>query len=347
MMRATVLTAFLALGFTAAHAAPHGDVAGDKVAAKALMQSGLKLFAANDYLGALAVFKTAYERFPSSKILLNIGTTLVKLDRKAEAANTYQRYLDSTDSDPAKRAEVMRVLKGLDKQVARLDISIIPADSEVQIDDSEWHRVADVTRYRVDTGTRTVLARREGFEPSTETVTVAAAETRSVSLTLIEEPPAAPTGSGGDRRDGAGGTDLHADVQPAKRSRLGAVVAARIDPGNQPSKPGVAALVGLTAEVVSRLHVQAAALLGPTSGGYVGASFDILRGKLRPVVTLGVPLLFSDGARVAVRGAAGVELEINNQLAVFAEAGVEYFLNPEQSSIRTLFIPAIGLTGRL
>ena len=77
-----------------------------KVDAKALMQSGLKLFEAKDYLGALAVFNDAYKRLPSAKILLNIGTTEVLLERKADAANSYQRYLDSPDADPAKKPDV-------------------------------------------------------------------------------------------------------------------------------------------------------------------------------------------------------------------------------------------------
>jgi len=65
--------------------------ASDKRAAKALMQSGLKLFAAKDFLGALARVPDRLRRFASAKILLNIGTTLSRLDRKAQAANVYQR----------------------------------------------------------------------------------------------------------------------------------------------------------------------------------------------------------------------------------------------------------------
>jgi tetratricopeptide (TPR) repeat protein len=346
MTRATALIAFLALGLTAAptaaQPAPDEDKS-DKLDAKALMQSGLKLFAAKDYLGALAVFKTAYERFPSGKILLNIGTTLLKLDRKAEAANAYQRYLDTTDADAKRQAQVTRVLEGLDKDVARLDIGITPADSEVQIDDSAWQKVADVKRYRVDKGARTVRARRKGFKPNEETFSVGAGETRSVSLTLTEEPVATSRGGDDVRGDDDDDTRVRAGARPARRSRLGAIVAAHIDPSNK----GAAALVGLTADVVSRLQVQATALVGPTSGGYVGASFGILPGTLRPIVVVGLPVFFSDGARFAVRGALGAEYAFDAHFAVFAEVGAEYMLNPEPMVTKTLFIPAVGVTGRL
>ena len=116
LARWLLATVTLAATGTAWSQAPSPET--DKLDAKALMQSGLKLYAARDFLGALAVFKTAYTRFASAKILLNIGTTLTKLDRKAEAANVYQRYLDSPDADPAKRNEVKKVLAELDAAVA-------------------------------------------------------------------------------------------------------------------------------------------------------------------------------------------------------------------------------------
>src|ERR1043165_5361740 len=101
------LVPLMVVAATMARAQPAQDA--DKLDAKALMQSGLKLYAAKDFLGALAVFRTAYARFPSAKILLNIGTTLTRLDRKAEAANVYQRYLDAADADPARKTEVKKV----------------------------------------------------------------------------------------------------------------------------------------------------------------------------------------------------------------------------------------------
>src|SRR6185295_5621169 len=100
----------LAVGQPAAKPAPHDKPSGDKVDAKALMQSGVRLLEAKDFLGALAIFKSAYARVPSAKILLNIGTTLNLLNRKAEAANAYQRYLDASDADPQKKPEVATVI---------------------------------------------------------------------------------------------------------------------------------------------------------------------------------------------------------------------------------------------
>src|SRR5262245_18661351 len=156
--------------------APTGKPAepSDKLDAKALMQSGLKLYAAKDFLGALAVFRTAYARFASTRILLNIGTTLTRLDRKAEAANVYQRYLDAADADPARQAEVKKVLAELDAAVAVLELSITPSDAELQFNDEDWLAAAGEARHRVPLGAVTVRARRDGYQPGEQTATATA-----------------------------------------------------------------------------------------------------------------------------------------------------------------------------
>src|SRR3982751_3609876 len=93
--------------------AAHAQPSTDRTDAKALVQSGVKLLDAKDYLGALAIFKDAYARFPSAKILLNIGTTYKLPGREPDAANAYQRYLDSKDTDPKRADEVHRALADL------------------------------------------------------------------------------------------------------------------------------------------------------------------------------------------------------------------------------------------
>src|SRR6266404_2785015 len=114
--------------------------------------------------GALAVFNDAYKRFPSAKILLNIGTTEALLERKAEAANSYQKYLDSPDADPAKKADVATQLAELDKASGRLELAITPADAEVLLDDN-WVLASTVKVWRVVPGTYTIKVRKPGYRP--------------------------------------------------------------------------------------------------------------------------------------------------------------------------------------
>lgn len=336
------LTVALSLVVSAA-AVVHGQPAppsdpGDKGDAKALMASGLKLFAAKDYLGALSVFQTAYERFPSGKILLNIGTTLLKLDRKAEAANAYQGYLDAPDADPAKKLEVTKVVAGLDVELGIVETTVTPADAELQLDKGAWTPAAKLARTRVAPGSFTIHARKTGFVAGTQTSTVAAGGTRTLALVLEAERVA----SGGGGTDVDGGIRGRGEVEEPP-SRLGALALAHADFKNK----GGAAVVGLAYDVFDRVQVQAAALLGPKSGGYAGVAVALLTGRVKPVIVAGMPLFVSNGARVGIRGAAGVQVAFNRHISAVAELGVEHVFNAEPLVTKTLFIPAVGVIGRL
>lgn len=356
---AAVLAASLLLPGALAVAQPQPAPSGSKVDAQSLMQSGVKLLEAKDYLGALVVFKDAYKRFPSPKILLNIGTTLNLLDRKAEAANAYQRYLDAPDADPAKKPDVTAALAELDRAVGTLEIAIVPADAEVQIDDGAWQPAASARVYRVAAGPFTVRARKDGFNQEARSSTIAGGAKTSVSLSLTPSAVAITTGgatSGGaelgagstgalrrddidDQRVTAGGT--------ARRSRFGATAVAHLDV----THPGAAGLVGVTADATPALQVELSAIIGPSFGVYPGARFALLTGNLRPVLAAGMPMFFEGGTRVGVRGAGGVELQLTRNLSLIGELGVELMFNPGEvrglDILRTAFIPAIGATARL
>jgi hypothetical protein len=321
-----------------AQPAPAPTPAGEATDAKALMQSGLKLFAMKDYLGALAVFRDAYSRVRSAKILLNIGTTLTRLDRKADAANAYQQYLDSQDADPKRVPEVRKALDELDHAVGTLELQITPAAAEVQLPEGEWISAAKLARYRA-VGEVTLHVRADHFQPETRTVQAVAGARLAVEIALAPTPAPAVTGTTAVVGDGIA-TGV---TEPAARSRFGAVVLAHVDLVH----PGGAALVGIAADLTRRIQLQATALIGKTAGGYASGSFAFLDGRIRPIVVAGIPIFISDGPRISIRGAGGVELELNRHLALVAEVGVEYVFNPEPNVAQTLFVPAIGATGRL
>lgn len=316
--------------------------AGDKVGAKELLQLGVKLLSTKDYLGALAVFQDAYRRFPSPKILINIGTTLRTLGRNAEAANAYERYLESDTNDDKLRAEVTKDLADLDDNLARLAITA-PEGAEVQIGDGDWQPPAQVALVRVAPGHYDVRARREGFQPFSTAGDVALAQQVAIAITLTPVPVQSVI------------VRVPETVAPrpveAPRSRLGLLWLGHFD-----FDGGGAGLVGLTFDIVTRLSVQAEAILGPNYGGYAGASFAILTGGLRPYVAAGMPIFYNDGARYAVRGAGGLEVVANRHLAILFELGLEHYFNAQsiidvsgmpRSVQTTSLIPALGVSARL
>ena len=350
MMKRLAIVACAVVAHVAA-AQPKND---KKVDAKSLMQSGVKLLEAKDYLGALAVFRDAYARFPSPKILLNIGTTLKLLDRNAEAANTYQRYLDDKDADNSRRAEISRVLANIDKTVGVVEVEVTPTDAEVQLGDADWQSADTAKLVRVPPGKIAVRARKDGYKPDEKSAPLAAGERVQISIVLTELPKIAPPPPpvAVARID----TSRVIASPEGPRSRVGALVATHIDAING----GAAVLIGATSDVIAGLEVQAAVMLGPgiiaksdndldrpKLGAFVGVSYAFLPGKLRPIVSAGVPVFASNGARYAIRAAAGVEYVLNRHLALTGEIGGERNLNPETDIRKMLLVPSIGAMGRL
>jgi hypothetical protein len=336
MSRLVVVAALLGptIGSTITLAQP----AGDKSDAAALMQSGVKLLEGKDYLGALAVFKNAYERFPSAKILLNIGTTLKLLGRDADAANIYQRYLDASDTDPKRRPEVEKLLDKIDAQVGRVEIKVTPSDSIVTVDDDDWLHVVHAATWRLAPGRHDITARHDGYGTAIKSIETTAGESATITLE-----PSHVIVIADSRPRPEPIVSVHATVEPeAPRSRFGALVFGHFDIPH-----GGAALVGATADITDRIAVRAAAILGPHVGAYAGGVFAILPHRYRPYVSAGVPLFISNGARVSVRGALGFEYELDRHLAISIEAGVEHSFDPEMDVKATAFVPAAGIIGRL
>lgn len=308
------------------------DDSKDKDEARSLMQSGLKLFNDKDYLGALATFKSAYKQFASTKILLNIGTTLRQLNRNAEAANTYFKYLQAKDSDPTKRADVEKVLAELDAKVAVVTFTTTPDGATVVVNSDDPIFVQGETQWRVAPGTFKIAAKLEGYEPYSSSGTVLAGQTKTVAIEMVALPEAP------DPEE-----PRVIVVEPGAPTRFGAVVRTHIDVKNR----GAAVLVGGFYDVHKRIAVQAAGIIGPTYGAYLGATVSLLTGKVRPQLSVGAPVFFSDGARWAARAAVGVDVALGQHLSLFAEVGGEHHFNPETDITKTIFIPALGILGRL
>ena len=321
---------------TVAQAQPAKD--DSKVDAQSLMQSGVKLLEAKDYLGALAVFKTAYERFQGAKILLNIGTTLKLLNRDADAANAYQRYLDASDTDPKRKGDIEKLLAKLDKAVGKLTITPTPSNASSTIDDDDWLHIVHGAVWRVLPGHHSLIVKAEGYETKTKSIDVAAGEEASLEIQLTVIPKQVA------RIIQVPGPAIGAIVEPEKpRSRFGAFATGNFDIPN-----GGAAVVGLTADVIERAAVRAGAIIGPHIGGYIGGTFSLLTKQYRPYITAGLPVFSSHGARYGIRGGVGFELDVNRHLAFVIEAAVEHEFNPEMdASKKTLFVPAAGVIGRL
>lgn len=360
-----IATAMVFLAATAAHAQDTGGVTAARERARQLNVDGVALLSKNDYSGALEKFQQAYEAFASPKVLLNIAAALAKLQRLADAANVYQRWLDDPGADSARRKEVQTLLTSYDAKVGRLAISASEPDAEVKIEgwsepwqvagaSPEWIAAASVALERVPAGSYVVHARKEGFQPADASGEVAAGVSVDVSLALVAEVKQEPK-----RNDvvdhpkthvavvePAG--DVHRDVVPVESRapgaiQLGGVVDVAIDGKGQ----GLAMCPGILVRVARRVDVVGKALIGGSTGGYLGASLQLLAGTFRPTIGAGVPLFFSNGVRAGVRGSAGLDVEIGARFAAIAEVGAEYVFNAEMTKLAFDIVPVLGVRARL
>ena len=131
-----------------------------RTTAQALMVEGVKRLQARSYDQALANFLEAYAKFPSPKILLNIGSTLRDMGRLADAANTYQRYLDDPATGSERVSEVKELLVKLDEQLTTLEVHVTPRGSDVSIDGGPFIPVGQRLVTRVRPGLHLVRIRK-------------------------------------------------------------------------------------------------------------------------------------------------------------------------------------------
>jgi hypothetical protein len=110
-----------------------------------------------------------------------------------------------------------------------------------------------------------------------------------------------------------------------------------------------------------RFEFDAMALKSDEYGGYLGARFRPFTGAFRPYVALGVPgFVFDhdeaqmDGTvqttkrlAIGVRAAAGLELMINGHFSVQGDLGYEHFFFVDEHFESDVFVPTVGVIGRL
>jgi hypothetical protein len=154
----------------------------DKATAQRLLREGNQAVGEGDYTAALAKFEAANARYPSPKLLVNIGTTLRLLGRYPEAAAAFETYLADPAAEKTRVAEINRALKEIDALVGRLEIVVKEPDARVRLDGKELSGWKSGDVLRVNPGEHTVVAERPGLPPAVQTLRIAGAEARQITL---------------------------------------------------------------------------------------------------------------------------------------------------------------------
>lgn len=143
-------------------------------------------------------------------------------------------------------------------------------------------------------------------------------------------------------------TKTPAVTTPLRRRRLGALVRADIDGKLRGWMP----VLGATLAVGPHMEVTAATLLGAKARGvWLGGSYLMGHGPLRPLAFVGAPLFFTPVVAAGVQAGAGVQWDLSPRLGLFLHASIAHFLKvPTDQRVpfdKTIFIPALGIQGRL
>jgi hypothetical protein len=165
----------------------------DSVAqARAHFERALALVDANKHGEAAVEFRRAYEAKPHYSVLYNLGQAQLASGSYVEAYEALGAYLkEGGDRVPGKRrAELEAELARLVGRIGELHIAVEPADALVRVDGKPV--VAGGEALRLEAGTHTVAASREGRLPLEREVTVAAGERAAVELVLEKMPVAEP-----------------------------------------------------------------------------------------------------------------------------------------------------------
>lgn len=184
MTRTAAVVLLLSFGSVSAFAQDE-----DRAKAAQLVDEGNKQFEAKQFMKALETYEEAYGAFPSPKILFNIAEAKRELGQSVEAANAYAAFINEASVDPSSAfgVKAREELESLDRQVARLAFEGDLEGAAVTIDGQPLDRFAQ-REVRVEAGSHSIRATREGVKGFATTVTARAGVPTPVAIELSETP---------------------------------------------------------------------------------------------------------------------------------------------------------------
>jgi len=177
---------------TLAQASTVGTNAQDRAKAQSLLGEGATLYERGDYYGALGKFNAAYDVYPSSKLLFNIGQTKRLLGRPLEALEAYQRFLDeATNASKEERTDAQSWLDRLQSTLGQLTVLCQIDGSEIAVDGKTVGKSPMVRPVWTTPGRRQVTAVKSGECPMVDYAEVPAGGQTTAVLRPLHGPLAA------------------------------------------------------------------------------------------------------------------------------------------------------------
>ena len=182
-----------------------GQSASDKAAARELAVSGVKLASAGRCKEAIPKLKRAEALFHAPTILTPLAECQIKLGRLVAGTENLQRVTREKLAPDAPKpylnaqARARALLEQTLPRIARLRIEVIATDDaklEIRLDGVRLPRAVVGVDRPTDPGHHTVSVRAPGFLKATAQVSLGEASRKTLELSLVPDPNAAPERSG-------------------------------------------------------------------------------------------------------------------------------------------------------
>jgi hypothetical protein len=159
----------------------------EAIEARQRFETGVALFAASNYPGALVEFEESYRLRPVPVVLFNIAQTLKLLYRYADAIAAYERYLEGEPTlDEERRTAIQETVADLRRAIAPITIRVDEAGAELRVDGTAVGTSPLLAPVDLAAGRRLIEARREGRSVTEELDVVGG---RAATVTLVIPDP--------------------------------------------------------------------------------------------------------------------------------------------------------------
>ena len=324
----------------------------DPAAAEAVFERARQAMERGETKRACDLFAESNRLDPAPGALFNLANCFEKLGKLASAWEAFRSVSESLPGDDERRAIAAERTRALAPRVPHLTIHVdadAPAGTRVVRDGIAVGAATLGLPLPVDPGQHVVIVKALGHRDGRVEVTLREGDAKDIDAApgdALESgaPAPAPATARSEAPEVAPQADRGAALPAATADHaLGAVLRGDIDGKGR----GAVVSAGPSYRIARAVDVALVACIGRDKGLEPSATVLLTSGALRPLIALGVPVFFVDGPRPGVRAAAGVAFEPASTLSLFAEAGASYFASMPGGYDKLVFVPSIGVEGRL
>jgi hypothetical protein len=334
-----LVLAFLAASAPAFANSPHQ--------ARKLFVEGNKHFEAGRLSEALSSYRAARRLDDRASIILNIGITLHKLGRTADAANTFEEYVRHPDAKESRVDALDDTLDDLRTNLARLNIAVEEEGTEIHLDNKLIAKAPIQRTIWVTSGEHTVVLIAPAGKRNRRTLSLRPGAEATIFLDQNTPNRVHGTTSTAPSRDDTPHIQRAHVPHRTTSSRLGLI--ARVDGARAMSTdaqgmtfaPGVSYRLAGSRSI--RLDGAVHLLIGGNYGTEVGLRGTFGSGKLRFTAGLSAPTFFVKGAKVGVRPTAGLEWKVSRRLSTFTDLGMTHTPGASLRYAKTVMLFAAGV----